>query len=128
MIKDTCTIINYHIQYLILDAQRRFGNINKMLFCFFVYLIDSIRIIEIEIIVTCMLPCNIHNQIKLQFPLFLATVLTNKLVILTILFLQCGCSSYRGLFDSRTYQWEGLAQTQTSHMSIEYLLLYYYKE
>ena len=28
--------------------------------------------------------------IKLQFPLFLATVLTNKLVILTILFLQCG--------------------------------------
>ena len=28
--------------------------------------------------------------IKLHFPLFLATVLTNKLVILTILFLQYG--------------------------------------
>ena len=27
MIKDTCTIINYHVQYLILDAQRRFGNL-----------------------------------------------------------------------------------------------------
>ena len=23
----TCTIINYHVQYLILDSQRRFGNI-----------------------------------------------------------------------------------------------------
>ena len=28
-------------------------------------------------------------EIKLQFPLFLVTVLSNKLVILTILFLQC---------------------------------------
>ena len=27
MIKDTCTIINYHVQCLILQAQRRFGNI-----------------------------------------------------------------------------------------------------
>ena len=27
MIKDTYTIINYHVQYLILDAQRRFGNL-----------------------------------------------------------------------------------------------------
>ena len=26
-VKDTCTIINYHVQYLTLDAQRRFGNI-----------------------------------------------------------------------------------------------------
>ena len=30
-----------------------------------------------------------YRPIKLQFPLFLATVLTNELVILTILFLQC---------------------------------------
>ena len=29
------------------------------------------------------------QPIKLQLPLFLATVLTNNLVILTILFLQC---------------------------------------
>ena len=29
------------------------------------------------------------RPIKLQFPLFLATVLTNKLVILSISFLQC---------------------------------------
>ena len=29
-----------------------------------------------------------YRPIKLQFPLFLATVLTNELVILTILFLQ----------------------------------------
>ena len=38
-----------------------------------------------------MSPCCYNNlrPIKLQFPLFLATVLTNKLVILTILFLQC---------------------------------------
>ena len=29
MIKDTCTIINYLVQYLILDAQRRFGNLKR---------------------------------------------------------------------------------------------------
>ena len=37
-------------------------------------------------------PCchnNLHQPINLQFPLFIATVLTNKLIILTILFLQC---------------------------------------
>ena len=28
MIEDTCTVINYHLQYLILDAQRRSENIN----------------------------------------------------------------------------------------------------
>ena len=31
-----------------------------------------------------------YTPIKVQFPLFLATVLTNKFVILTILVLQCG--------------------------------------
>ena len=29
MIKDTCIIINYHVQYLILDAQRRFQNLKR---------------------------------------------------------------------------------------------------
>ena len=43
--------------------------------------------------------CTCTQPIKLQFPLFLVTVLTNKLVILTILFLQCGYCSYQGLFD-----------------------------
>ena len=27
MMTDTCTIINYNVQYLILHAQRRFGNL-----------------------------------------------------------------------------------------------------
>ena len=41
-----------------------------------------------------------HTQpIKLQYPLFLVTVLTNKLVILKILFLQCGCCIYQGFFE-----------------------------
>ena len=41
-----------------------------------------------------------HTQpIRLQFPLFL-----NKSVILTILFLQCGCCSYQGLFDCCTVE------------------------
>ena len=39
------------------------------------------------------------QPIKLQFPLFLVTVLTNKLGILTILFLQCGYCFYQGLFE-----------------------------
>ena len=43
------------------------------------------------------------QPIRLPFPLFLVTVLTNKLVILTILYLQCGCCSYRGLFDCAKY-------------------------
>ena len=53
MIKDTCTIINNHVQYFILDLQRRLETKNaliKMLFCFFVYLLDSIRIIDITLI------------------------------------------------------------------------------
>ena len=46
----TCTIINYHVQYLILDAQRRLETQNDGILLFFVYLINSIRIIEITII------------------------------------------------------------------------------
>ena len=31
-IKDTCSIINYHVQYLLLDALRRFGNLKRLNF------------------------------------------------------------------------------------------------
>ena len=53
MIIDTCNIINNHVHYFILDAQEGLKTKNdliKMLFCFFVYLIDSIWIIEIALI------------------------------------------------------------------------------
>ena len=56
----------------------------KYLF-YFVYLLDMIRILKLQL-----LDYNymyIHNN--LHNPLFLVTVLTYKLVILTILFLQC---------------------------------------
>ena len=48
MIKDTYTIINYHVQYLILDEQKMFGKLNWFnlnVVLFFVYLIY--RIIQI---------------------------------------------------------------------------------
>ena len=35
------------------EGLETYNDLIKMLFCFFVYLIDSIRIIEIAIIITC---------------------------------------------------------------------------
>ena len=64
--------LNSHVLYSILDTQRRFGN--------YKYLIKI-------------------WPIKLQFPLVLVTVLTNKSVILTILFLKC-TSCTNGLYNS----------------------------
>ena len=54
MIKYTCTIINYHVQLSHIKYTKKIWKpkmiLIKMLFCFFVYLIDSIRTIEIAII------------------------------------------------------------------------------
>ena len=45
---------------------------------------------------TCISPCSQPTwPIKLQFPLFIATVLTNKLVILAILFSSVWCLGER---------------------------------
>ena len=62
----------------------------KYLFYIFVHLLDSIRILKLQLLdYNYMYIHNNLHEIKLQFPLFLATVLTNNLVILSILFLQC---------------------------------------
>ena len=58
-----------------------------MLFCLFVYLIDSIRVIEIAVIELSLLISH-HAMITFYMTLFLVTVLTDILVILTILSLQ----------------------------------------
>ena len=58
------------------------NNFIKIFICFFVYLLGKLTLITI----TYISPCSQHNQLKYNF---LTTVLTNKLFILTILFLQC---------------------------------------
>ena len=50
IIKDTCTIINYYVHVISHIRCTTNNDLIKMLFCFFVSLIDSIRIIEITII------------------------------------------------------------------------------
>ena len=51
----------------------------------FVHLLDSIRILKLDYIT---LHNNLHDQLNYNSHYF-TTVLTNKFVILTILFLQC---------------------------------------